>query len=147
MTKVRIREKDGWQTIGEVSSGVAEKLKSMEAEVVSPGVCMSELGGIPVFGDERDWMRGMLGKTIMVGKTIVHIGVYVVRLLVRTLKTFPTVGLVVAAGLVIGMLLHSIPFVGWLLSAIWGPVMLVLAGAALCADVLQLFKDNRTSAS
>ena len=35
----------------------------------------------------------------------------------------------------------------WLLSAIWGPVMLVLAGAALCVDVLQLFKDNRTSAS
>ena len=62
------------------------------------------------------------------------------------LKMFPPVGLVVAAGLVIGML-HSIPFVGWLLSAIWGPVMLVLAGAALCVDVLQLFKDNRTSAS
>ena len=56
----------------------------MEAEVVSPVVCMSELGGIPISGDDRDRLRGMLGKTIMVGKTIVHIGVYIVRLLVRT---------------------------------------------------------------
>ena len=48
-----------------------------------------------------------------------------------------------AVGCVVsGMLLHAIPLVGWLLSAIWGPVMLVLTGAALCVDVMQLFKDR-----
>ncbi len=137
MKKVRIREEDGWQTIGEVSDEDAASLKSMDG----PGISASEFRGLSLDAMERTWMWDLAGKTVMIGRTICHTGAYIVRLLLKALKTFPTAGLVTAAGRVIGMLLHAIPLVGWLLSAIWGPVMLVLTGAALCVDVMQLLKD------
>ena len=138
MKKVRILEKEGWQTIGEVSDSDAAILKSMDG----PGIAPSEFSRVSLDATERTWMWGLAGKTVMIGRAICHTGAYIVRLLLKALKTFPTAGLVAAAGLVIGMLLHAIPLVGWLLSAIWGPVMLVLTGAALCVDVMQLFKDR-----
>ena len=36
--------------------------------------------------------------------------------------------------------LLDIPFLGWLLAAIWAPVMLIGVGAAVVVDVLELVK-------
>ena len=139
MTKVKVLDGNAWRTLGCIPAGMAEKWKSIEQDMCLRDIAR-DIGRLDADGSDKEKLRSLMQKTVKVGQTIVHIGAYIVRMIIKAMRAFPTVSIALIGGWIIGMILSSIPFLGWLLAAIWAPVMLIGVGAAVVVDVLELVK-------
>lgn len=139
MTKVKVLDGNAWRTLGSIPAGMAEKWKSIEQDMCLRDIAR-DIGRLDADGSDKEKLRSLMQKTVKVGQTIVHIGAYIVRMIIKAMRAFPTVAMAIIGGWIIGMILSSIPFLGWLLAAIWAPIMLVCTGAALVVDIVELMK-------
>jgi hypothetical protein len=77
----------------------------------------------------REGLKKMLNKTVEIGKKIIRIGKIIFDSLMKIVKEFPVTIMGVIIGFFLGMLLYSVPLIGWLLGTILMPIAVAVFAA------------------
>lgn len=101
-----------------------EKAVAAIADVPSRRVLGAALDRLPVSADAKALLRDLAEVTITVGRQVLAIGRKIVAFALGLVNAFPNTLFGIILGVVLTMLVGSIPLVGFLLAPLVGPLLL-----------------------
>lgn len=86
--------------------------------------------------ETRERLKKIVNKTIEIGRKIIRIGKIILSHLMKIVEEFPATVMGAVIGLFFGLLISSVPLIGWLLGPILMPIMIaVLAALGFVVDL------------
>ncbi len=103
-----------------------KKLEDLNQTTVPEDFIIRGINNLKISAEAKAILAEIYGQSIKVGKSIVFIGKKVIEYVFYFSKKYPQTAIGVVIGAVIGMLVNSVPLVGWVLGSFITPLCVAL---------------------
>lgn len=103
-----------------------KKLEDLNQTAVPEDFIMRGINNLKISAEAKAILAEIYGQSIKIGQTVVFIGIKVIEYVFYFLKKYPQTAIGVVIGAVIGMLVNSVPLVGWVFGAFITPLCVAL---------------------
>ncbi len=114
----------------ELSEEQVEQLGFLEKDHVSDRRIDQYIDSLDISADAKALLASIMNTTIRVGEKILRIGKRILELVIALVKQFPNTTFGLILGLLVGMLVASIPLLGFVFGALVKPIA-ILFGLAV----------------
>ena len=121
----------------DISDNDYEEIKSLAEDKISDSKLMSYIDNLDISADAKALIASFLKTAIKVGELVVKIGKRIVEIVVMISAKFPNATFGMVLGLLVGVLVASIPILGAVLGSFAVPIAAVFGLARGYAEDLQ----------
>lgn len=130
MVTVQVQGIDGkWESIN-ISQEQLDGFSKINEEILTKDKIKKYIDNMDISPEVKVFLNSVVNVTFKIGEMVYNIGKKIVEILIYLVKEFPNMSMGLIIGFVIGTLISSIPFIGWLFSAIIFPAALFTGGVA-----------------
>lgn len=138
----------GGQMVLELSDEKSDDILKLASLEFSKKDLKQKIDNLDVSADTKSLLFTLATKVIKVGDVVVKIGQKILETVVKFVSAYPHTSFGIVFGAVAGVLVGSVPIIGWVLGPIVTPIMIAL-GLTLGAkqDFMDKVLERRLSAS